>query len=141
MLSEMSADDAVDVLNELDKEQVASYLTIMDEEAADEIKELLHYEEYTAGSIMTTEFVAIRENQTVHSAMHILRREAPEAETIYYVFVIDEQKHLAGVISLRDLIIAEEPLQTNCAQFPALVRECLFYVLLESPAYDLLLLD
>ena len=108
MLSEMSADDAVDVLNELDKEQVASYLTIMDEEAADEIKELLHYEEYTAGSIMTTEFVAIRENQTVHSAMHILRREAPEAETIYYVYVIDEQKHLAGVISLRDLIIADE---------------------------------
>lgn len=108
MLSEMSADDAVDVLNELDKEQVASYLTIMDEEAADEIKELLHYEEYTAGSIMTTEFVSIRENQTVHSAMHILRREAPEAETIYYVFVIDEQKHLAGVISLRDLIIADE---------------------------------
>ncbi len=108
MLSKMSADDAVDVLNELDKEQMASYLTIMDEEAADEIKELLHYEEYTAGSIMTTEFVAIRENQTVHSAMHILRREAPEAETIYYVFVIDEQKHLAGVISLRDLIIADE---------------------------------
>ncbi len=54
MLSQMYADDAVDVLNELDKEQVASYLTIMDDEAAGEIKQLLHYEEYTAGSIMTT---------------------------------------------------------------------------------------
>ncbi|TYR79493.1 magnesium transporter [Priestia megaterium] len=108
MLAEMSTDDAVDVLNELDKEQVASYLTIMDEEAADEIKELLHYEEYTAGSLMTTEFVAIRANQTVRSAMQILRREAPEAETIYYIFVIDEEKHLVGVISLRDLIVADE---------------------------------
>jgi len=55
MLSEMYADNAVDVLNELGKDQVASYLTIMDNESAQEIKDLLHYEEYTAGSIMTTE--------------------------------------------------------------------------------------
>ncbi|MFC0046023.1 magnesium transporter [Metabacillus iocasae] len=108
MLSEMYADDAVDVLNELDKEQVASYLTIMDDESAKEIKDLLHYEEYTAGSIMTTEFVAIHAHQTVHSAMQILRKEAPEAETIYYVFVVDEDKKLVGVISLRDLIVADE---------------------------------
>ncbi len=108
MLSNMYADDAVDVLNELDKDQVASYLTIMDEEAAQEIKDLLHYEEYTAGSIMTTEFIAISANQTVRSAMYILKKEAPQAETIYYIFVIDEDKRLAGVISLRDLIVADD---------------------------------
>jgi magnesium transporter len=108
MLSNMYADDAVDVLNELDKDQVVSYLTIMDEEAAQEIKDLLHYEEYTAGSIMTTEFIAISANQTVRSAMYILKREAPKAETIYYVFVVDEDKRLAGVISLRDLIVADD---------------------------------
>ena len=60
MLSNMYADDAADVLNELDDEQAVSYLTMMDDEAANEIQELLHYEEYTAGSIMTTEFIAIR---------------------------------------------------------------------------------
>lgn len=108
MLSNMYADDAVDVLNELDKDQVASYLTIMDEEAAQEIKDLLHYEEYTAGSIMTTEFIAISANQTVRSAMYILKKEAPRAETIYYIFVVDEEKRLAGVISLRDLIVADD---------------------------------
>jgi magnesium transporter len=108
MLSNMYADDAVDVLNELDKDQVASYLTIMDEEAAKEIKDLLHYEEYTAGSIMTTEFIAISANQTVRSAMYILKKEAPRAETIYYIFVVDEEKRLAGVISLRDLIVADD---------------------------------
>jgi magnesium transporter len=108
MLSNMYADDAVDVLNELDKDQVASYLTIMDEDAAQEIKDLLHYEEYTAGSIMTTEFIAISANQTVRSAMFILKNEAPQAETIYYLFVIDEEKRLAGVISLRDLIVADD---------------------------------
>jgi magnesium transporter len=108
MLSNMYADDAVDVLNELDKEQVVSYLTIMDVESAKEIKELLHYEEYTAGSIMTTEYVAISQNQTVRSAMYILKNEAPNAETIYYIYVVDDDKKLVGVISLRDLIISHD---------------------------------
>ncbi|MGM7680884.1 magnesium transporter [Cytobacillus sp. Hm23] len=108
MLAEMYADDAVDVLNEIDKDQAASYLTIMDDESAGEIKELLHYEESTAGSIMTTEFIAIHANQTVRSAMHILKKEAPRAETIYYVYVINEEKQLVGVISLRDLIISHD---------------------------------
>ncbi|MDG5473008.1 magnesium transporter [Jeotgalibacillus sp. ET6] len=108
MLANMYTDDAVDVLNELNKEQVASYLTIMNNESAQEIKDLLHYEEYTAGSIMTTEFVSIPEHSTVRSAMAILRTKAPSAETIYYTFVINEEKQLSGVVSLRDLITADE---------------------------------
>ncbi|KAB2337231.1 magnesium transporter [Cytobacillus depressus] len=108
MISKMYVDDAVDVLNELEKDQVVSYLTIMDEEAAQEIKDLLHYEEYTAGSIMTTDFVSISANQTVRSAMYILKKEAPKAETIYYIYVLDDDKRLAGVISLRDLIVNDD---------------------------------
>ncbi|MEK3974280.1 MULTISPECIES: magnesium transporter [unclassified Psychrobacillus] len=108
MLSFMYADNAVDVLNELEDAQVASYLNIMDKESAQEIKDLLDYEEYTAGSIMTTEYVAIPENSTCRSAMTILRNAAPDAETIYYLFVVDESHRLAGVISLRDLIVADE---------------------------------
>ncbi|GAB3059794.1 magnesium transporter [Virgibacillus ainsalahensis] len=108
VLSEMAADNAVDILNELEKDQVASFLTIMDHEAANEIKQLLHYEEKTAGSIMTTEFVAVLKTQTVQEAMQHLKKEAPEAETIYYIYVLDEDKHLVGVLSLRDLIIADE---------------------------------
>jgi len=108
MIAEMYTDDAVDVLNELDKDQISHFLRIMDNESAQEIRDLLHYEEYTAGSIMTTEYVAIPENSTVRSAMTILRNAAPDAETIYYLFVVDDTNHLTGVISLRDLIIAEE---------------------------------
>lgn len=108
MLSKMFTDNAVNVLNELDKDQVVSYLSMMDAESAQEIKDLLHYEEYTAGSIMTTEYVSIPQSSTVRSAMTILRNEAPEAETIYYLFVVDDDHLLTGVISLRDLIIAEE---------------------------------
>lgn len=108
LLSAMYTDDAVDVLNKLNKEQVATYLSIMDKESARQIKDLLHYEEYTAGSIMTTEFVSIPMNSTVRSAMNILRNAAPNAETIYYVFVVDEDLRLSGIVTLRDLIISDE---------------------------------
>ena len=107
MLSSMYVDDAVDVLNQLGTEKIASFLAMMDDEAAKEIKKLLHYEEKTAGSIMTTEFVAVDANRTVKEAMRDLRKEAPSAETIYYIYIIDEYKKLVGVISLRDLIIAD----------------------------------
>jgi magnesium transporter len=108
VLAEMAVDDAVDILNELDKDKVASFLTIMDKEAADDIKHLLHYEEKTAGSIMTTEFVSIYQTQTAKQTMELLKEQAPDAETIYYLYVLDEVKRLVGVVSLRDLIIAEE---------------------------------
>ncbi|MFC4559351.1 magnesium transporter [Virgibacillus kekensis] len=107
-VSEMSTDDAVDILNELDKDVVVSFLTMMDDEAADEVKELLHYEEKTAGSIMTTEYVAIYKTETVINTLRQLRKDAPDAETIYYLYVIDVDKRLVGVLSLRDLIIADD---------------------------------
>lgn len=108
MLSEMYTDNAVDTLNQLDKASVSKYLSLMDSESASEIKELLHYEDETAGSIMTTEYVSIVANQTVRSAMYLLKNEAKAAETIYYVFVVDIENTLLGVISLRDLIINED---------------------------------
>jgi magnesium transporter len=101
MLSEMYTDNAVDLLNELDKKPVAKYLSLMDSEHANEIRELLHYEDDTAGSLMTTEFVSIVANQTVRSAMYVLKREAQIAETIYYTYVVNDDNQLVGVISLR----------------------------------------
>ena len=108
MLSYMYTDDAVDVLHELNDEQRESYLEMMDSETVEEINELLAYEEYTAGAIMTTEYVSIQEDSTVRSAMAVLRNAAPNAETIYYVFVENRFRHLVGVVSLRDLIVSDE---------------------------------
>ncbi|EOH98948.1 magnesium transporter mgtE [Enterococcus moraviensis ATCC BAA-383] len=108
MLSEMYTDNAVDLLNRLEKSQKAKYLSLMSTEDAGEIKELLHYEDDTAGSIMTTEFVSIVANQTVRSAMYVLKNQADVAETIYYVYVVDQENHLVGVISLRDLIVNDD---------------------------------
>ncbi|MGC6769911.1 magnesium transporter [Enterococcus sp. LJL128] len=108
MLSEMYTDNAVDLLNMLDKSEMAKYLSLMSTEDASEIKELLHYEDDTAGSIMTTEYVSIVANQTVRSAMYVLKNQADVAETIYYVYVVDQENHLVGVISLRDLIVNDD---------------------------------
>ncbi|WP_085992703.1 magnesium transporter [Oceanobacillus senegalensis] len=108
VISEMPADDAVDILNEMDKEEVVSFLTIMEKDAAEEIKHLLHYEEKTAGSIMTTEYIALFKTQTTEEAMQQLKQQAPDAETIYYLYVLDDDKRLVGVLSLRDLIVAKE---------------------------------
>lgn len=105
MLSEMHTDNAVDLLNTLDNKQIAKYLSLMSTSDASEIKELLHYEDETAGAIMTTEFVSIVANQTVRSAMYVLKNEADVAETIYYVYVVNPEGQLVGVISLRDLIV------------------------------------
>lgn len=108
VFAEMAADNAVDILKELSIDEVASFLAIMEKEPAEEIKALLHYEEKTAGSIMTTEFLAFMKTQTVKETMHEMKIRAPRAETIYYTYVLDENKHLAGVVSLRDLIVADE---------------------------------
>ena len=108
VFAEMAVDDAVDILKELSIDEVASFLAIMDPKAADEIKALLHYEEKTAGSIMTTEFVAVYTNQTVKDTLKRMKELALSAETIYYIYVLDEQKRLVGVLSLRDLIVADE---------------------------------
>src|SRR5690625_3102879 len=108
VFTDMPADDAVDILNELDKDMVASFLTIMDKTAAEEVKALLHYEEKTAGSIMTPEYIAFMKHETVQEAMQTLKVNAPDAETIYYLYELHEDQQLAGVLSFRDLILVDE---------------------------------
>lgn len=107
VFSEMPVDDAVDILQELKRDEIASFLAIMDKKVADEIKSVLHYEEKTAGSIMTTEYVSVYKTQTVKETFKQMKKEAPDAETIYYTYVLDTNKRLVGVLSLRNLIIAE----------------------------------
>ncbi|MGY3765650.1 magnesium transporter [Vagococcus vulneris] len=108
MLGHMYPDNAADILKQLDKPAVAQYMSIMAAEKALDLKELLHYEDETAGAIMTTEYVSIVANQTVKSALNLLKMKAKKAEIIYYVYVIDESEHLVGVISLRDLLVGED---------------------------------
>lgn len=107
VLEEMSSDNAVDILNELSKPKVASLLTLMNRDDANEIKHLLHYEEDTAGGIMTTEYISLDVNTPVKEALMLVKEQAPDAETIYVIFGINTDGQLVGVLSLRDLIVAE----------------------------------
>ncbi|OFS78477.1 magnesium transporter [Staphylococcus sp. HMSC06C11] len=107
VLEEMSYDNSVDILNKLSKSKVASLLTLMDKDEANEIKALLHYEEDTAGGIMTTEYIALKSTTPVKEALMHVKEQAPDAETIYVIFAVNEAGQLVGVFSLRDLITAE----------------------------------
>jgi magnesium transporter len=77
----------------------------MEPDEAAEVKELMKYPEDTAGGLMTTESVSLPEGLTGDEAIARLRELAPDAETIYYVYVTDDQGRLAGVLSLRELIV------------------------------------
>ncbi len=107
ILREMSVDDATDLVGELSIEEARDLLSLIDEEA-EEIKGLLKYPEDSAGGIMTTEFIALPEDIPVEEAISRLREVAPDAEIVYYVYVVDPQTRLTGVLSLRDLIAADD---------------------------------
>ncbi|MDQ7792355.1 MAG: magnesium transporter [Clostridia bacterium] len=107
ILNEMSADDAADLLAELDHSQQRELLSLLQHEEADELRSLLAYPEQSAGGIMTTEFVSLAANNTVQEVFEQLRRVSRKAETIYYLYVVDEHERLVGVLSIRDLIMAE----------------------------------
>ncbi len=104
ILQEMYADNAADVLQEMPPRLVATYLSLMPKSEADEVRQLINYDEQTAGSLMSTEYLAVEENLHVDDVMHLVKKQALEAESISYVYVLDKQEHLMGVISLRDLL-------------------------------------
>lgn len=106
ILEEMPADEAADILGELSEEKSEGLLNLMESDDAEEVRELMEYEEDTAGALMTTEYIGFSERVTAQQAINRIRELAPEAETIYYIFVIDESEHLHGVLSLRELIVA-----------------------------------
>ncbi|HZT08293.1 MAG TPA: magnesium transporter [Chloroflexota bacterium] len=107
ILEEMEPDDATDVVDELKQSEAEDILAQMEAEEAKEIRDLLTYPSDTAGGRMTPEYVAIGPDLTVAAAMRLLRTQAPSAETIYYVYVTEPEGRLLGVVSLRDLVVAD----------------------------------
>jgi flagellar motility protein MotE (MotC chaperone) len=107
ILEEMEPDEAADILHDLSEAKAEELLETMEPEEAQEVEELLEHEEDTAGGLMTTEHVAFAPTLTVAEAIRRIREEAREAETIYYLYVTDPQEKLLGVLSLRELILAD----------------------------------
>jgi magnesium transporter len=79
---------------------------LMEKDEADDVRKLLAYPEDSAGGIMTTEYASIRPNLTAAEAIEELRGMAEEVETMFYVYVVDDQGHLIGAFSLNNLIFA-----------------------------------
>lgn len=111
LLQEMAADERVDFLGHIDSVHVEALLPLLPQEERAEIRKLLAYPEGTAGSIMTPEFTALDENLTVAEAFEQLSKQAPESETIYYIYIIDEAKRLDGIVTLRQLLVAKRTMR------------------------------
>ena len=107
LLEEMSPDDRVDLLRRLDTEVVESLMPLVAKAERQDIRALLSFPEGSAGSVMTTEYASLQADATVADAIASLRQQAPSRETIYYIYVLDEGRHLQGLVSLRDLILAK----------------------------------
>ncbi|MGA9533264.1 MAG: magnesium transporter [Anaerolineales bacterium] len=105
VLDEMEPDEAADLLGDLTPERAAEALSGMQE--AEEVIPLLSHPDETAGGLMTTSFVALERKTTSSEAIQYLREISPETETPYYLYVIDDDGRLAGVVGLRDLIVSK----------------------------------
>jgi Mg2+ transporter MgtE len=106
IIEEMDSDDAADLLGELPAEQQERLLREMDAETAEDLRELVAYDERTAGGMMTTDYVWIYPHRTVDATIAKIRELAPETEFIYYLYVIDQSEKLLGVLSLRTLLLS-----------------------------------
>jgi len=106
IIGAMSHDERADLFNRLTPEQQEEILPALAHAEREDIRKLASYPEDTAGAVMTSDYAALSPNISAREALEKLRREAPDKETIYQCYVIDEKRRLVGVVSLRELLMA-----------------------------------
>jgi magnesium transporter len=106
ILEEMAPDEAADLLQDLPEERRDELVELMDTEEKQDVEELLTYPEDSAGGIMTTDLISLPGELTTQQAIDRLRELQPDPQLTYYLYVIDAQGRLDGVISLRDLVVS-----------------------------------
>ncbi len=107
IIEEMSLSDAADLLADLPKDKAEGILKEMEQDIAEDVKELLTHPEETAGGLMTTAYLSFPPSTTVLEALQVIRREAEDMDFVYYLYVTDDEEHLLGMLSLRELLVAE----------------------------------
>ena len=107
VIDDMYLDDTVDVIEEMPANVVKRILQNSTPEDRKQINELLEYPEDSAGSIMTTEFISFSPSTTIEAAFEKIRRTGVNKETIYTCYVVDRKKRLVGVVSVKDMLLAE----------------------------------
>ena len=106
IIEEMDPDEAADLLQDIDKDRAKEILEHMDLDEASDVRKLLEHDEFTAGGIMTTEYISIYEDFTVANAIAHIRLVAADIDNIYYMYVLDDDDKLKGVVSIREVICA-----------------------------------
>ncbi len=106
IIEEMPPDEAADVLSDLPMDKAKDILEHIEKEEAEDIQELLSHEEDTAGGLMNNDFISYLPEITVKEAIDKFRKDAEEVETVYYLYIIDADEKLLGVVSLRELLLA-----------------------------------
>jgi len=107
IISKMPPDEAADILGDISTEKMKAILENIDKDDADDIQQLLEHEEDTAGGLMTNEYIAYQPHMTIKEAMESFKKDAAKIETIYYIYIVEENDKLKGVLSLRELLLAE----------------------------------
>ena len=110
LLNEMSPDERADLLSSLPDDVANKFLNLMSETERKDVEKLLKYPANSAGSIMTTEYIALTPELRVSEASELIRQAAPKKETIYYSYVTDQENRLIGFVSLKDIFMAREDL-------------------------------
>ena len=108
VLDELYVDDAADIVEEMPANVVKRILKTADPEMRSSINQILRYPEYSAGSIMTTEYVSLRPHMTVEEAILRIRRQGIDKETIYTCYVTAKDRTLMGLVTVKDLLLAED---------------------------------
>ncbi len=106
ILNEMSPDERADFFDEITAEEVDQYTGLLNKGAKEETRLLASYPPDSAGGIMTTDFVTLSEDMTVAQALKRIREDAPDAEQIYSLYVVNKQDKLVGIVTLKDIILA-----------------------------------
>ncbi|MBU3159898.1 CBS domain-containing protein [Clostridium frigoris] len=106
ILDEMPNDEIADILDEMKEDDAEKILLNFNKDDEEEIRNLMNYEEEVVGSIMNKDFISFNVNITASATIEILRELQPEDEVIHYIYIVDEDKKLQGVISLRDLVLS-----------------------------------
>ena len=108
VLDELYVDDAADIVEEMPANVVRRILMQADPEMRSSINQILRYPEYSAGSIMTTEYVSLHPHMTVEEAILRIRRQGVDKETIYTCYVLAKDRTLLGLVTVKDLLLAED---------------------------------
>lgn len=108
IINDMASDDAADLMDEIPANVVSRLLAKVDADTRRDINQLLNYPDNSAGSIMTTEYMDLKEENTIEEAIRKIKREYDDKETIDICFVTDKSRKLIGTVKLKDLVLNDE---------------------------------